>query len=452
MVRSENTQEYMELAAYVVKKAREMGAGQSEAFLINSRELSVDVREGQVETMKLAEDRGLGIRIFKEGRIGFAFTSDLDKQAVNDIIAQALKNSDKTTADEFNSLPETAGNYPQLDLFDPAIHQVPVEDKIALAKHIEEIAKNYDRRITNTERAAYFDVEYAVTLANSLGVAATYKGSYCGAYMDVVAEENGDSQTGFGLQFVLKYRDLDPKAIGEEAAEKAIQKLGAKTVSTQKAYVVFDPYVATNFLGVLAPALSAEAVQKGKSIFAGKVGQQVAASAISLIDNGAMPGQTGSAPFDGEGVPTSETVLVKDGQLQGFLHNAYTARKDKTQPTGNGIRGSFKSMPEVGTTNFYIKPGQVSREDVISQVDKGLYVTEVMGMHTANPISGDFSVGAAGIWIENGKFAYPVRGVAIAGNLLDLLKNVVAVADDLRFFGGKGAPTICIGGITISGH
>ncbi len=446
------TQSYIELADYVVTKARQMGAGESEAFLINSKDLSIDVREGQVETMKLAEDRGLGVRLFKDGRIGFAYTSDLNKSAVDEIIAQALKNSEKTTPDEFNVLPDKKGGYPTLELFDQAIQKASVEEKIELAKNIENIAKGYDKRITNTERSAYFDAEYEVTLANSKGISASYNGAYCGAYVDVVAEQNGESQTGFGLQFILKYADLNPDAIGKEAAEKAVQKLGAKTINTQKAYVVLDPYVATNFLGVLSPALSAESVQKGKSLFAGKVGQKVAAEHISLIDHGAMPGQMASAPFDGEGVPTSETVLVKDGQLVGYLHNAYTARKDQVEPTGNGTRGSFKSTPEVGTTNFFIKPGTFSHDDIIAKVDKGLYITEVMGMHTANPISGDFSLGASGIWIENGKMTYPVRGVAIAGNLLELLENVAAVGNDLRFFGGKGSPTVCISGITISGH
>lgn len=443
---------FRELADYVVKKAQQSGTGQAEAFIIRSKELSIDVRQGQVETMKLSEDRGLGIRIFKEGRIGFAFTSDIGKEAVNDTVAQALKNSDKTTSDPYNGLPEIVGSYPQLDLYDPEIHKVDVEEKINLAKKIEEIAQQYDQRITNTERSAYFDSEYEVFLANSLGVSASYKGAYCGAYVDVVAEEKGESQTGFGLQFILKYKDFDPEAVGREAAEKAVQKLGAKSISTRRGYIVLDPYVATNFLGVLAPALSAESVQKGKSLFVGKVGQKVASSKITLIDNGRMPGKIGSAPFDGEGVPTSETVLVSSGRLEGFLHNSYTSRKDKVSPTGNGTRGSFKSTPEIGTTNFYVQPGGVSKGEVIEGVNQGLYITEVMGMHTANPISGDFSVGASGIWIENGEFTYPVRGVAIAGNLLELLNNVEAVGNDLRFFGGKGSPTICIGGISISGQ
>ncbi|HWI54368.1 MAG TPA: metallopeptidase TldD-related protein, partial [Desulfobacteria bacterium] len=256
---------------------------------------------------------------------------------------------------------------------------------------------------------------------------------------------------GFALKLTLNFRELDPLRIGREAAQKAVRKLGAATVGTQKAVIVFDPYVATNFLGVIAPALSAEAVQKGKSLFGGRVGQTVASDKISIIDHGAMPGGISSAPFDGEGVPTSKTVLVQNGELKGFLHNTYTAAKDGVTSTGNGTRGSFKSTPEVGTTNFYIEPGPHSPDDMLKDISSGLYITDVMGMHTANPISGDFSVGAAGIWIENGKLTKPVRGVAIAGNILELLKEVEGVGSDLSFFGSKGSPTIRIAKMTVSG-
>lgn len=440
-----------DLAAQVVDKARKMGADQSEVFLISSKDLSIDVSNGSVETLKLAEDRGLGVRIFKDGRIGFAYTSDLGQTAIDEILRQALANSDRTSPDEFNYMPKPGGGYANLNLFDPEIARVPAEEKIEIAKTMEQAAKEYDPRITITERSSFFDAEYEVSLANSLGITADYRGAYCGCYADLVAEEKGESQTGFAISMNLNFKDLDPLRIGREAAAKAVRKLGAATVGTQKAVIVFDPYVATGFLGVIAPALSAEAVQKGKSLFGGKVGQQVASDKITIIDNGAMEGGIASAPFDGEGVPTSETILVQNGHLNGYLHNTYTAAKDGVTSTGNGVRSSFKSTPEVGTTNFYIKPGAHNPDDLIKDIGSGLYITDVMGMHTANPISGDFSVGAAGIWIENGKLTKAVRGVAIAGNILELLKEVEGVGSDLTFFGGKGSPTLRISKMTISG-
>lgn len=439
------------LAEQVVGKAQNLGADQAEAFLIKSKDLTIDVSNGEIETLKLAEDRGLGLRVFRGGRIGFAYTSDLQAAAVDEIIRQALANSDKTSFDEFNYMPKPGGAYAELNLFDPEISKIPVDKKINIAKNIEKIAKSVDKRITITERASYFDAEYEVFLANSLGINSAYKGAYCGCYADLVAEENGESQTGFAIKMTLNFKDLVPDIVGREAAEKAVRKLGAKTINTQKAVIVLDPYISTNFLGVIAPALSAEAVQKGKSLFGGKVGQKVASDKITIVDHGCMPGGIASSPFDGEGVPTTKTVLVQNGELKCYLHNTYTAAKDGVLSTGNGVRGSFKSTPEVGTTNFYIEPGQTDPADLIKDISAGLYVTEVMGMHTANPISGDFSLGASGIWIENGQLTYPVRGVAIAGNILDLLDGIEGVGSDLTFFGGKGAPTVRISRMTISG-
>ncbi|MFA5881316.1 MAG: DNA gyrase modulator, partial [Eubacteriales bacterium] len=228
---------FSKLAGQVVDRAQKLGADQSEAFLIKSKDLTIDVRDGQVETLKLAEDRGLGVRVFRQNRIGFAYTSNLENSALEQIIGQALANSDKTSPDQFNYMPKPGGPYASLDLFDPAIEKVAVEDKIDLAKTIENTARTFDKRVTITERSSYFDAEYEVTLANSLGIAASYRGTYCGCYADLVAEENGDTQTGFAIKMTLNYKDLDPTKVGHEAAEKAVRKLGAKTVNTQKAVI-----------------------------------------------------------------------------------------------------------------------------------------------------------------------------------------------------------------------
>ena len=266
-----------------------------------------------------------------------------------------------------------------------------------------------------------------------------------------MGQEEEDNQTGFALQYRLKFAELDPETVGREAAEKAVRMLGAKQIGTQRVPVLFDPYVATSFLGVLAPALTAEAVQKGKSLFAQKIGQPVGSNVLTLVDDGTLPNGIASAPFDGEGVPSSRTVLIENGELKTYLYNTYTAARDGVSSTGNGVRGSFKSTPEVGTTNFFIQPGEVSQQQLMTDIKEGLYITEVMGMHTANPISGDFSVGAAGLWIKDGQFTVPVRGIAIAGNLADLLQSIEGVASDLTFFGGKGSPTVRIGQMTVSG-
>ncbi|NLK52699.1 MAG: TldD/PmbA family protein, partial [Syntrophomonadaceae bacterium] len=293
--------------------------------------------------------------------------------------------------------------------------------------------------------------EYEVAIVNSLGLNAFYRGTFCGLYLVVVAQEPEDNQTGFAVQYRLRYTDLDPKQVGREAAAKAVRMLGARKIGTRRVPVVLDPYVATSFLGVLAPALTAEAVQKGKSLFAGKLGRSIGSEALTIIDDGTLPEGIASAPFDGEGVPSRRTVVLEKGNLNTFLYNTYTAARDQITSTGNGVRGSFKTTPEVGTTNFFIQPGPVAQKELIADIREGLYVTEVMGMHTANPISGDFSVGAAGLWIKNGELTTPVRGIAIAGNLAEFLQGVEGVANDLTFFGGKGSPTVRIGQMAVSG-
>ncbi|MZP28475.1 TldD/PmbA family protein [Heliobacterium undosum] len=440
-----------ELARQMVEKAQAKGANQSEAYGLDSKELSIDVSKGIVETMKLAEDRGIGIRVFQGGKMGYSFTSDLSDKALEATVDRALANARWTAEDRFRELPGKAGQYPDVRTYDPAIAGIPVEQKIELAKTIEATAKAVDPRIKIIERSSYADAEYTVTIINSQGVDVAYQGAYCGGYAYLVAEENGESQTGFSLSYGLSFDGIDPQKIGKEAAEKALRMLGAKPVSSRRAPVVFDPYVATQFLGVLAPSLTAEAVQKGKSLFAGKKGQPIASAEVTVIDDGRMEGRILSAPFDGEGVPTSRTVLIDKGTLQGYLHNTYTAAKEGAASTGNGSRGSFRGTPEVGTTNFYLQAGDRPPSELIGEIESGFYVTEVMGMHTANPISGDFSVGAAGLLIEQGQLTRPVRGVAIAGNLLDWLGGIDGVGSDLTFFIGKGAPTLRAKEMAISG-
>ncbi|KUK11030.1 MAG: Peptidase U62 modulator of DNA gyrase [Clostridia bacterium 41_269] len=443
---------YMEIAGEVIKKAQKAGAEHSEVYFTASEELSIDIRDQEVETMKKANEFGIGLRVIKDQKVGFAFTSEIKPESLENLVREAVANSEKTSVDEYNIIPEPSKIYPSVDVYDPDLEHVSIERKIELAKEIEQYGKNFDKRVKITETCTYEDSKYLIVIVNSKGIESSYRGTFAGAYSYFVAEENGEHQTGFGMQFSTKIRDLNPKEIGIEGAQKAVSMLGAKNIKSQKAAVVLDPYVMTNFFSIIAPALTADSVQKDKSLFKGKIGQKVASELITIVDDGRMNGGIFSAPFDGEGVATSETVLINNGILQGFLYNTYTAAKDGVESTGNGVRlSSYRGTPEVGTTNFYLKEGKYSKDKLISEVKKGLYVTEVMGMHTANPISGDFSIGVAGIWIEDGEFAYPVKGAVIAGNILEFLSSVDFVADDLRFFAGKGAPTVRVSEITISG-
>lgn len=443
---------FRDIAEIAIERSRHFGADMAEAYISSNKELSIEVREGRVETLKLAEERGLSVRVMLDGKTGLAFSTDLSPAGAEEVARHALFNCKNTAVDPFNRLPPPGGKYPGLELYDPAIHEATVEEKIAVAKAMEEAARTFDHRVKVIESSSYQDGEILVTLVNSLGISSSYRGAYCGIYLALAAGEGEDSQTGFAMDFGLKYGLLNPAETGQEAARRAVRMLGARPVKTRRADIVLDPYVATGFLGIIGPALTGEAVQKGRSLFAGKIGSQVASDKVTIIDDGAKTDGIASAPFDGEGVATGRTVLVRDGVLQGFLHNTYTAAKDGVQSTGNGVRGSFKSAPEVGVTNFYIQAGSKQPQELIKEVDSGLYITEVMGMHTANPISGDFSVGVAGLLIEKGESARPVRGAAMGGNILDLFRKIDGVGNDLQFYGGKGSPTLRITEMTISGQ
>lgn len=431
--------------------AEAAGAEEAEAYVSHARSLVVEVADQRVETLHQSAELGLGLRVFRQGRVGFAFTTDLSPAGLRAIAEAAAANAAATAVDEFNRLPEARAAEP-LDLLDPELAKLPVEAKIEAAMAVEREARAYDRRVARVEKSAFTDGEYAVAILNTRGVKVEYASTTVSASISVVAEAAGSAETGWSFSFSHRYRDIDLAAVGREAAEKAVQLLGARTVGTRRVALVFDPLVAAEFLEVMGPALSADAVQKGKSLFAGKVGERVASPLVRIVDDGRLPEGAGAAPVDDEGVPTGRTVLLEEGVLQGFLHNTYTAAKDGVASTGNGIRASFRGTPEVRPSNLFVPAGETPREKLLSEVEEGFYVTSVMGMHTVNPISGDFSVGAAGLWIERGRFARPVRGVAIAGNLVELFSGVEAVGSDLRFIGSAGAPTLRFAPVTVSGE
>ena len=437
----------------ILEKILKRNVDQAEVYLSSSKTLQIDVLNQKVESIDEIRDMGYGIRVIKDKRLGFAFSSDLDKDILEETIHQAIHNAKNAEIDEFNALPihQTTNQPIHLDLFDEQINKIPIQDKINLALQIEQIAYSTDKRVKKTQNVSYSDSEVEVWLVNSNGFSGKFKSNLCGASAQMIASHDGTMEMGVGMDYVKKFIDLAADKIGQEAAQRAVNMLGAKVIPSQKIPLVLDPFVVTSILGILATALSSDAVQKGKSLFADKLGQAVSSDVLSIIDNGRLPGGLDSSPFDAEGVPTQETKLIDNGVLKTFLFNTYTANKGKSKSTGNAVRGSFKGQPTVGTTNLYIPAGSQSPDELIKSINKGLYVQLVMGIHTANPISGDFSIGAAGYMIENGEKTHPVRGITIAGNLIDMLKAVEAVGSDLRFFADVGAPTLLISDVSVSG-
>ncbi len=446
--------DYLGLAQEIVEQVSRKGV-EAEALIMAGQTTMVRVNKGQVEQLSQASPKGLGVRVIKEGRTGYAYTSDLSPQGVKESWRDALALAESADPDEYRSLPEpqpTEGG--GLALYDPALVTVPTEEKIALAKEVEEAALSLDPRIVATIRCTYQDEAWHIYLANSRGLADSYERTVAATYLRAVAREEESQVAGLGVGLSNFYGELDPIAIGQEAAKRALELLGGNPLGTQRATVVLDPLAGTELLFFISEALTGEAMQRGRSFLLGKLGQKVASEAVNLVDDGRLPRGYASAPFDGEGVPTSLTRVMESGVLDHLLYDHYTAQKDGTRSTGNASRGSYRHLPKVSPTNFYLEPSSLSREELMRGVEAGFYIKSTLNTGGINPISGDYSVAANGLWIEKGEVTKPVSGVTVASTLGEILKNITAVADDLRFlpfYGSTGAPTIRIEGMQIGG-
>lgn len=436
----------------VIAKAKQAGASEAEVFITSVASESIEVLNQKIEAIDIKEEIGLGLRVFKSKRLGFAFTTALSSEHIDDLIKKAVESSGFSVADEFNSLPSPKPQPLKMDIYDDTIARTPLERKVEYALAIEKAAYSLDQRVKKTEKSVYHDGETETRIANSKGLDVHFEQNYCGGHIEIIAEEGGLAENGQYGKFVRSLSDFDPKAIGLIAARKALELLNAGSMPSARLDLVMDPTVAAHFLEAAFPMFSADFVQKRKSLLSGKLGETIGSSVLTLLDSGIMPNGLGTAPFDNEGSPSRKTLLIDKGVLKGFLYDHYTAEKDKVSSTGNAGRAGFKSIPTVGPTNLYIEPGDVSGDDLLKGVSKGLYITRVMGMHTVNPISGDFSVGAAGILIKNGRKTAPVRGITIAGNLIEILKSIKAVGSDLVFEMNIGSPTLLIEGVTVSGQ
>jgi len=444
--------EINEIKNLILNEVKSEGIKEFEIYINLGRSLSIESKGGKIDSFEASDIAGASLRVFRDGRQGFSYCTDFSNDAVKRMVGDAAMGSMHVTPDEFRILPESAASIPTVSVYDARMKDIPEEEKIERAKALEDSALSFDRRIKRVRKAAYSESEYSVAIVSSRGVDVSHKGTFCSASVSALAEEGAESEMGSDFESVRFYDGLDVKLIGKRAGENAVRLLGGRRIKTVRCPVVLENSVATDFLGVIASSFIADSVQKGKSLFAGKIGVSVGSAILNVFDDGLYPGGLGTAPVDGEGVPRQRTPLIQSGVLKGYLYDTYTATKDKVKSTGNAVRPGIKAPPSCGLTNFYIEKGAFSIESLLSEAGTGLFVTEVMGMHTANPVSGDFSVGASGIWIENGKKAYPVKGVAIAGNIIDILKSVTALGGDLRFFGKIGAPSLLISELMVSGE
>ncbi len=436
----------------ILSRTLGQGVKNAEIYLLSSRATTIEVKDQKIDAFVSANTCGAGLRVMQDDRVGFAFAALSDGSEIDALVKNAVTAAEFTEPDIYNRLPAPSNiSDADLQLFDAAMAEVPEEEKIARAMTLEQVAREQDKRIKVVRKAATRDSEYTVLLLNSHGLDLSCSGTACSASIMMMADDGKHQEMGWDSDFNRIYSELDVREVGRRGAENALQLLGAKAAPTCKVPVLLTPLTAVSFLEVLAAPFSANAVQKGKSLFKDRVGEAIAASTLQLIDDGLLPGGAGTAPFDDEGVPMQRKHLIRDGVLEGYLHNSYTAAKASVASTGNGMRSGYSSTPHVGTSNLYIEAGDRTAEELLPAMEKGLIVTEVMGMHTANPISGDFSVGVSGLWVEKGRISHPVRGGAIAGNLIDLLKKIEGVGSDLRFYGSVGSPSLLIGNLSVSG-
>ncbi len=432
--------------------AVDLGAEAAEVFLRSSLSTTVEVKDQAVEAFDRARESGAGLRVFAAGRSGFAFSTDLSDQALRHIAEAAVVNARSTAPDPFLVLPEASRqSQKNLNIHDPVLAALDDQEKIARVMAMERAAFGLDPRIRRIRKASARFSSSLTVLMNTAGTESAYESTAGHASMEAVAEADGESQAGWEFDAHRFYDRLRIEEVGRRAAQRALDLLGARSIPSVKAPVVLDPLIGGELLSLLASGVSAENVQKKKSLLAGKLDQAVISPLLTVYDDGLLDAGFGTAPCDDEGVPMRTKKVFDRGRLAMFLYNSYAAKKEGAVSTGNGIRAGFRGAPGVGVTNWYIEPGQGSCQDLVGATERGLYVVEIMGAHTANPVSGDFSVGATGFWIEKGRIVHPVREVTLAGNILELMRNVDAVGADLRFSGRIGSPSLRVKELSIGG-
>lgn len=443
------------VAHRAVEAATDAGASDAEAYVQRESGRTVRAHGGEVESLTAAVQTGVGIRAWVGHRVGYAYGTDLSEAGVASIAARAAEAAAVADEDEFAAPPQPAEIEALPGLSDPSVGEWEASRVAELAIAVERTALDSDPRLVAVETAVYADADEQVAIASSTGVAGEYETSSCYAYLQALAEGDGARETGLGFGLARGPRGLDPEAIGAEGAQRALQMIGAGKPASRSCPVVFDETVAASFVGLIGGGLGARAVQRGRSPFAGRLGDEVASEAFALHDDGRAPEGAASAPFDDEGVPRRRTPLIEGGRLHSFLYDTYTANREGGASTGSASRQGYRSLPSVSASNLIVAPGSHSFEQLLAAAGEGVYVNDVAGLHSGvNPVTGVFSVGASGRMIRDGALAEPVREFTIAGELVAMLGAVSAAGSEPRWvpFGGSvSTPPLLIAEMAISG-
>jgi PmbA protein len=444
--------ELIELARSVV--ARAQSGEQLEAYVGRGRETSIRVFENAIESLSSAESAGLGVRVVSEGKVGFAWVAALDERSAAEALTEARDNARFATVDEHAGLAVPDGvEHAELDLWREDLLSTSTEAKIDLAFEVERLARGGDPRIRQVEHCDYSDGMGEAAIATSTGIEATSRRTSCFVSVQAIAGEGEGTQTGYGYTAARSVGDLDVSKAAADAVDRATRLLGAKKPPSARLTVLLDRRITSMLLGILASTLSGEAVAKGRSLFANRVGEEVAVADLTLVDDPTDSLAWGASQADAEGLACRRNGLIEGGKLLGYLYDTHSGRVAGTCSTGSAVRGGYRTTPGVGARALTIEPGDLSQSEIIGRIDHGLFVQSVSGVHSGvNTVSGDFSVGAEGLMIRNGELAEPVREITIASSIQRMLQHVAFIGDDLEWLPGSAAGlTLAIDDMSMSG-
>ncbi len=436
----------------LLAQAKAAGIEAAEAYLSEKENFSAMRNNGALEDYQSNHTRGLGFRGLVNGRMGYASTEALDEESIGQLIRGVIESATLCESDDEQPLYQGGGQVLELELYQPELDKVAPEAKLAKIEAMENACKAADSRYLN----GYNMVEttkHTVRIANSFGMDQTYTENFCDLYCGANVKEGDNVSTGGFVQISRDFDALDPDRLARDSVDQAVKGLNAEPVASGKYHVVFWNEALVSLLGVFSTVFSAETEQMGLSLLSGKLGETIAAPCVTLVDDPLRPDCLGSRPFDDEGVPSHQHMLVENGVFRTFLHNLKTARKAGVESTGNGSKADYSSPVRVAPSNLYFEPGALSFEELLSQVGDGIVITEVSGLHAgANPVSGDFSLLSKGYTLKDGKRDQPLERITVAGNFYELLKNIRAFASDLRFPNGAlGSASADAGEMTVSG-
>jgi len=437
---------------HIQKLAKKYDIQYYDVYLSKSKAFSVKIFRQDIDSFNYSDSTGLGIRVILDDITGYSYTEKLDRESLESALRNARENAksvdfkEKIVLDNYPAIDEN------LDIYNKDLSGIPVEDKIKKAKELEKIALDYDKRIVNVPHALISDNESFFKIANSSGLNKEYSTNACYGLSFCLAKEGEETKSGYFEAQSRDFNDIKPQNISNEAAQRALDLLGAREIKSDNYPILFNNEMSATLLSTFWRIFSAKTVQEGQSLLKGQLGKNIAHSIVNIIDDALLNNGYNTRPFDDEGYPSRKTELIADGLLQSFLHNTITALKDGTVSTGNASR-SYKSTINISPSNLYIKPGLSSKNDLYSKFPKCLEIVQLSGMHSGcNTISGDFSMGAQGFYCENGKRKYPIHNFTVSGNFLQLMKQVVGIADDLKFkLSAIGAPSILVEYLSISG-